>query len=87
VRQLSQSSRNWRKNTLIYWDGAAYHQSNPTFKLLKDLQVPILVSGPHSYEAAPCEKWFSLFKRTNINPRKFKTGKRYVFNTVMKGLR
>ena len=25
IRQLSQKSRHWRKNTLIYWDGAAYH--------------------------------------------------------------
>lgn len=76
IRQLSQSSRHWRKNTLIYWDGAAYHQSASTVKLLRDLEVPILISGPHSYEVAPCEKWFALFKRVNINPRKLKTGKR-----------
>jgi hypothetical protein len=76
VKQLNESSRHWRRNTFIYWDGAGYHQSATTLKLLRDLQVPIMVSGPHSYEAAPCELWFSLFKRVNINPRKLKTGKR-----------
>ena len=76
VRQLNEKSRNWRKNTVIYWDGAAYHQSATTLKLLKDLQLPMLISGPHSYDAAPCELWFSLFKRVNINPRRVKTGKR-----------
>jgi hypothetical protein len=76
VRQLNQQSRNWRKNTLIYWDGAAYHQSESTLKLLRDLDLPIMISGPHSYDAAPCELWFSLFKRQNINPRRLKTGKR-----------
>jgi len=44
--------------------------------LLQELQVPMMMSGPHSYDAAPCELWFSLFKRVNINPRKVKTGKR-----------
>jgi hypothetical protein len=45
-------------------------------KMLKELEVPIMISGPHSYDAGPCELWFSLFKRVNINPRKIKTGKR-----------
>jgi len=76
VRQLNEKSRNWRKQTLVYWDGAKYHQSKATLKLLKELNVPIMISGPHSYDAAPCELWFSLFKSVNINPRRVKTGKR-----------
>ena len=44
--------------------------------MLEQLQVPIMISGPHSYDAAPCELWFALFKSVNINPRKVKTGKR-----------
>ena len=76
VRQLNEQSRNWRKNTLIFWDGAAYHQKPETMQMLEQLQVPIMISGPHSYDAAPCELWFALFKSVNINPRKVKTGKR-----------
>ena len=76
VRQLNEQSRRWRDNTLIFWDGAPYHQSAATLKLLRDLQVPIFISGPHSYDAAPCELWFALFKIVNINPRRVKTGKR-----------
>ena len=76
VRQLNEKSRHWRKHTLFFWDGAKYHQSAAALKMLRELQVPIMISGPHSYDAAPCELWFSLFKRVNINPRRVKTGKR-----------
>ena len=47
---------------MIYWDGAAYHQSAAITKLLKELQVPIGISGPHSYDASPCELFYALFK-------------------------
>ena len=76
VKDLARYSRNWRKSTLIFWDGAPYHQSVTTIKHLIELEVPMMISGPHSYDASPCEKWFSLFKRVDINPRKVKTGKR-----------
>ena len=76
VRQLNQQSRHWRRHTVIFMDGAKYHQSVATQKLLAELEVPIMVSGPHSYDAAPCELWFALFKAVNINPRRVKTGKR-----------
>jgi len=76
VAQLNVEDRHWREKTIIFWDGAAYHQSAATLKLLDELQVPMMVSGPHSYDVAPCELWFSLFKRADINPRKVKTGKR-----------
>jgi hypothetical protein len=45
-------------------------------QMLEQLQVPIMISGPHSYDAAPCELWFALFKSVNINPRRLKTGKK-----------
>ena len=28
-----------------------------------------MILGPHSYNAAPCELWFALFKQDNINPK------------------
>jgi hypothetical protein len=75
VRQLNEGKRNWRKDTLIYWDNAPYHKSAATLKLLEELQVPIMFSGPHSYDTAPCELWFALFKKVNINIHRLKTGK------------
>ena len=76
VTQLTEEDRRWRRNTLIFWDGAAYHQSNETRKLLAELQVPLMISGPHSYDASPCELWYAYFKMVDINPRKVKCGKR-----------
>ena len=57
-------------------DGVTYHQSPEIISVFEELQLPIMISGPHSYDATPCELWFALFKSFNIKPRKFKTGKR-----------
>ena len=76
VKLLGEADRNWRKKTVVFWDGAAYHQSATTLKLLEELQVPVMWTGPYSYDISPCELWFALYKMVNINPRKVKTGKR-----------
>ena len=76
LKKLNEESRNWRDKTIIFWDGAKYHKSKATLQLVEELKLPMLFLGPHSYDASPCELWFSLFKRVNINPRKIKAGKR-----------
>jgi hypothetical protein len=75
VKHFNEETRGWRKKTVIYVDGAAYHKCQSMVEVYKELDVPIAISAPHSYDAAPCELWFSLFKRVNINPRRIKTGK------------
>jgi hypothetical protein len=75
VKQLNTEERRWRQNVLMVTDGARYHRSRETLEMLQELDVPIMLNGPHSYDAAPCEGWFALFKRVNINPRKLPTGK------------
>ena len=74
--KLNQEDRRWRHNTLIFWDGAPYHKSRETMAVLEELQMPIMVTGPYSYDVSPCETFFAHFKRVNINPRKVATGKR-----------
>ena len=59
VSKLSEEDRRWRQNTLLFWDGAPYHQSAETIKLVAELQVPLMISGPHSYDASPCELYFA----------------------------
>jgi hypothetical protein len=76
VKTFNEESRRWREKTLIWWDGAPYHTSAAILETLEELQVPIAQSAAHSYDTAPCELWFSLFKRAHINPRRIKTGKR-----------
>jgi hypothetical protein len=76
VRQLTEEDRRFRQNTLIVIDGAPYHQSKATRALMAELQLPLMISGPHSYDASPCEQYFAQFKKADINPRKIKCGKR-----------
>ena len=76
VSKLSEEDRRWRQNTLIFWDGAPYHQSAETIRLVAELQVPLMISGPHSYDAAPCELFYAKYKSCDTNPRKIKCGKR-----------
>jgi hypothetical protein len=43
VLKLDKERPNWRKNTIITMDGAAYHASAGTYQLLKKLRVPIMM--------------------------------------------
>ena len=76
VKTLDSDRPEWRRDTVIIWDGASYHQSDSTMKLLKALKVPIMILAPHSYNVAPCELYFARFKSADINPRKVASGKR-----------
>ena len=61
---------------MVILDGAPFHKSKSTMKLLEALEIPVLFTGPHSYAAVPCELFFGAFKKADINPRKVPTGKR-----------
>ena len=56
-------------------DNASYHATTNTLKVLEALEIPVMFTGPHSYDAAPCELFFAAFKREDINPRRVTTGK------------
>ncbi len=76
VKKLDKEREAWRADTVLLWDNAPYHTSTSTLKVLKDLKIPILFTGPYSYDASPCELWFAHFKRQDVNPRRVKLGKR-----------
>ena len=59
-------------------DNATYHTSPSLLKILALLEVPVLYTGPHSYQASPIELFFAAFKADDINPRRVATGKRKV---------
>jgi hypothetical protein len=44
-------------------------------KVLERLNVPIIMLGPYSYDAAPIELFFAAFKKADINPSKVPLGK------------
>ena len=76
VKKLDGERAEWRKNTVILLDSAPYHCSPATLRVLEKQKVPIIFTGPHSYDAAPCELFFAHFKSKDINPRHVPTGKR-----------
>ena len=76
VRRLEQDRISWRDDTLIVLDNAPYHTSTQTINVFKKLNLPICFTGPHSYDAAPCELMFAHFKNADINPNKVPMGKR-----------
>ena len=75
VKVLDQENEGWRATTVWLCDNAPYHVSTSTLNVFQALRIPVLFTGPHSYDAAPCELFFAHFKRADINPRKVKTGK------------
>ena len=75
VHTLDEEDKYWRNRTVVIMDGAPYHTSNATLQILKDLYIPIMFLGPHSYDAAPCELFFAWFKRADVNPRKIALSK------------
>ena len=78
VKKLDEEQPGWRRNTVVLLDNASYHTSNAAQKILKDLQIPCIYTGPNSYLACPIELFFAALKSNDINPRKIKTGKRQV---------
>ena len=76
VKKLSDERRYWRKDTVVLLDNAAYHKSGAAMKMFEKLQIPLIFTGPHSYDAAPIELLFAAFKSEDINPRCVATGKK-----------
>ena len=76
VIKLDKERKNWREDTVIILDNAPYHTSESSLKTYESLNIPILFTGPNSYDAAPCELLFAQFKSVDINPRHLPLGKK-----------
>ena len=75
-RQLDGEDPDWRDNTILVLDGAAYHRGTEARKALAALRIPTMIAGPYGYDAAPAEKLFALLKVGDLNPFCIKTGKK-----------
>ena len=80
AKALDADRPGWRQNTIILLDNASYHKSTATIEVLEALILPVMYSGPYSFNIAPCELLFSLLKRDVINPNDLPLGKRYVLS-------
>ena len=68
MRQLSVENINWRDETIIMLDNAAYHRSQINLERFKKYKVPVLFLGPYHFKLAPMELMFSYIKNRNLNP-------------------
>ena len=73
---LANESKDFRNDTIIVLDGAAYHRSAETRDTFRKLGLKVLITGPYSYDSSPCELLFAYFKQTNLNPSNISTGKK-----------
>ena len=73
---LRTEDKEWRRNTIWLLDGAKYHTSADTRKILKQIGVNFVISAPYSYDAAAVELYFGYYKQVQTNPDNEKTGKR-----------
>lgn len=66
----------WRDDTVVLLDGARYHTCQSTRDHIKHLRMPVMFSGPRSYDTAPCELFFASLKNGDLNPLRRATGKK-----------
>ena len=74
--QLDSEDPDWRANTILVLDGAAYHRGDEACQALAALKIPTMISGPYGYDGAVAEKVFALLKVGDLNPFGIKTGKK-----------
>jgi transposase len=66
VAHLEYEDKQWRKSTVIVWDGAGYHTSKEIIKLIEELRVPVMRLGPYSYLMQSAELLFAALKRVKL---------------------
>jgi hypothetical protein len=81
--KLDQEDPDWRESAVLLLDGAAYHAAAATKELMHKLRLPVMMLGPYSYEASPCELYFAAFKKADVNPRHVPTSKGH-FDAVVR---
>ena len=72
VEKLDKQDPRWRKDTVIQLDGARWHTSEATQKVMRHLRLPVVISAPHGFEVAAVEMVFAALKKGSLNPYKRK---------------
>ena len=67
---------NWRQDSVMLLDGAAYHTCSEVRVHLHQLKVPVMYTAPYSYAACPVELFFAYLKNEDLNPQLLPTGKK-----------
>jgi transposase len=75
-KMLDLSQPDWRESSILLLDNASYHTSDETMQYLQRNNINVFFSAPYSYDAAPCEMWFSYLKNEDLNEDRLSTGKK-----------
>ena len=75
IEKLDKERPGWRRSTILLIDNAPYHTSEQVFQFYKSEKLPIMFTGPHSYDAAPIELLFASLKSVDLNPEGLQTSK------------
>ena len=76
VEQLDKEDQQWRLKIVLLIDGARYHTSQQTRKVIQQLQLCVIFTSPHSPQLMAVENMWGFIKSGNINPTGLKWGKR-----------
>ena len=52
----------WRETTVMMMDNAPYNKSEDAIKHIESLNIPMVFTGPYSFDASPVELFFSYLK-------------------------
>ena len=66
----------WRRDTVILMDNARYNLKADIKAQIQRLKMPVIHSGPYSYDAAPVERFFGYFKQDRVMPEEDPAGKK-----------
>jgi transposase len=59
---------NWMNKYVIMIDNARYHRSKMVIELMRILKIPVMYTGPYSFDMAPVEMLFRKVKCYQLNP-------------------
>ena len=49
-------------------DGAVWHTSKHSIEVYEELNIPVIIAAPYSYDGCPIELFFASLKQGNLNP-------------------
>ena len=74
-KQLDQDRSDWRDSTVMMMDNAPYNKTSEILDHIKYLRIPMVFTGPYSYDASPVESFFGYFKQGLIIETDVPSGK------------
>jgi hypothetical protein len=67
INRLNYEDKQWRRNTVIAWDGAGYHTSKEMKIMMESQQVPLILLGAYGYLLNTPEILFAAFKSFKLS--------------------